>query len=1600
MENPGTDNRPRRAGQHSSDASDPVHARTPSETSFLSLSDSSTDTLSVANPVGDPALAVPRPDLSVNSSSQHLLDAAAPIADSRDRPRPPPLSPSIASSATEHLKSPAPWIDPHLSRDFRHVNRDTTADIIDEYLAPRSPKSRATSVSSRLSVEFAPENVGASKAHRPVPLKPTTAFERRQQRKRARDVAQDALSPIESVTAYSGSPTSPTKPPTPVTPAAPATPATPAKLGIAEDHISPGPTDSPGSIQSHNGPSGRGGLRGRGGQRGRGGLRGRGGRQGRGGMRGLDGPRSLEGTGGPQGSSGAGAKEPNDKKKSSQEEKKAEAAPPGPLNDRRRKRLAKGKYGDTIKDFVRIFSYTTKRDRVFIAISAFAAIVTGLTFPAMTIVFGNLVGSITTASFAGHDVKLVLTGIINQSVLYMLYLFAARFVSEYIATLGFNIMSIRVSSTLRLAYLQALMKQRVSMLDTQPPGQLAAIITATANTVQDGVSEKFALLIQSIALMIGAMSNAFYHSWKLTLVTSSGLVLIIICYCITTPFVVRNMKAVEQINIKASGVASEVFGAIRMIAAFGAEARMVKKYEDWVSQSRQRGMRLSKIVAVQKSIVYFSVIGTFALSCWFAARMIVDGEIPNNSILIIVLMCVMMTTNTIGNIAQPLSAASRAAASARILFNGIEAPKPKPGGKKAPEVNAADRLVLWNVNFTYPSRPKQKILDQLKLVIPAGKVTAIVGPSGSGKSTVVNLIERWYELDGAANKNKLVQYFRNGSVKCGGVPLHEIDLKWWRSQIGLVQQEPFLFNDTIFTNVAYGLIGTEWENAEEDKKRELVAQACKEAFADEFIARLPDGYDTAVGESGGKLSGGQRQRLAIARAIIKKPKILILDEATSAIDVRAEKVVQAALDKVSKGRTTIMIAHRLSTVKKADHIIVMAKGKVSQWGKHEQLMAKKDGPYYLLTQAQQLSLGDEKEPSEDSSDITESEVRTMDLMEKDEETKKKRVSMGTSSDGDEESEPKSKGLIKSFGPLLLEQKQHWPWYLTMFSGAVVAGTSSPVQAYLFAALLSSFNVGGQLLLMLTNFWSLMFVILAGCVGVGYFALGFASTRVAFIITTSFQREYFNNIIAQPISWFDKEDSNQGSLTSRLAMDAQALQQLLGINMAFVIIAILSVTGCLAVAFYFGWKLTAVALSCAMPLAIGAGFFRSRIEKKFHKMNNKVFAESAKFATESMGAIRTVTALTLEDSICRRYENLLDDHVSKAFKKARLATIIFAASDAIPLLCMAFILWYGGGLLVSGEYWSFQYLVVYIAVIQGAMGVGQWLSFVPNMAQATVAANRLEELRKREFDAEHGIKIDDEILELDDKNDIMGPKIELQDVWFKYPTRDVPVLCGLDMTIEKGQFAAIVGPSGCGKTSVISLLERYYNVKSGSVLYNGFNIEDINLRDYRKTISLVAQEAFMFQGSIRENILLGVDEDAVSEEDLHQACRDAEIHDFIISLPDGYNTKVGFKGILLSGGQKQRMAIARALIRNPRLLLLDEATSALDSETEKLVQGVLERTKKSRTMIVVAHRLSTIQNADIIYVLGDGSVVESGTHAQLLQKRGVYWSMCQAQALDR
>ena len=1038
-----------------------------------------------------------------------------------------------------------------------------------------------------------------------------------------------------------------------------------------------------------------------------------------------------------------------------------------------------------------------------------------------------------------------------------------------------------------------------------------------------------------------------------------------------------------------------------------------------------------------------------ALNFWFGIHLYSEGDIASVGNVLTPLFSVLLVVSAIGGIFVPFQGLVKAVAASSPLFKIIDSPTRPASGLRDHEALADSDIRFQDVSFAYPSRPYTKVLDGLDLVIPVGKITALVGPSGCGKSTVVGLLERWYQLsdvnekiDEKMNDGKVAEsekrngsgrrqtmqeefdtpddqrpnpteaakngnidasseengdlVYNSGSVLIGSHNIESVDLKWWRSSIGLVQQEPFLFNKSIYENVELGLLGSPWELETIDVKRKHVQKACEESFADNFIRRLPQGYDTIVGESGIKLSGGQRQRIAIARSIVKQPSILILDEATSAIDVRSERIVQAALDRVSKARTTITIAHRLSTIKKADHIAVLNEGKVVESGTHETLLGKTDGVYAGLVHAQHLELGIDEHEDQEPGDTENAETAPNGL-EAGHSTREEACNDPA------KSKVKQRGFIKSMGLLLYEQRQHYILYTLILVAAATCGAVFATQSFLTSNLITVFQFSGKRLVDRGDFWSLMLFVLALLVALAYGTVGFSTNAVSTQLSSHYRHEYFESIIRKPVSFYDEEGNSSGTLTARVSNDPTQVQEILGPNLALPLIGFWNMIACTVISFVFGWKLSLVSFCAALPVILAAAYMRMRYDLQFESYNAKVFAESSDFAAEAIGAFRTVAALTMEDRVSSRYQVLLKDHIDRALKKARHAVLVFALSDSIQLLCMALCLWYGGQLMARREYDVKSFFVIYIAIVQNGQQAGQFLAFTANAANATAAANRILDFRGgSEW---HRTDTVASPRRVDDDPEAGGMAIQLCNVDFKYPTRDTPVFRCLELSVKANEFVAIVGPSGCGKSTIIALLARFYPVSAGTITIDGMDILNTAVAEFRSQISLVSQEPTIFEGTIRENLVLGLPHaESITDAEIEEACVAAQIHDFISSLPQGYGTELeAGTHASVSGGQKQRICIARALLRNPRLLLLDEATSALDSQNERLIQSVIEQIagRGDVTVVVVAHRLATVQNADRIVVLGEaGRVLEEGRHVELVQRKGTYWGMCQVQALDR
>jgi ATP-binding cassette, subfamily B (MDR/TAP), member 1 len=876
------------------------------------------------------------------------------------------------------------------------------------------------------------------------------------------------------------------------------------------------------------------------------------------------------------------------------------------------------------------------------------------------------------------------------------------------------------------------------------------------------------------------------------------------------------------------------------------------------------------------------------------------------------------------------------------------------------------QIELENVDFNYPSRPDVPIVQDLTLTFPAGKTVALVGASGSGKSTTVNLVERFYDP-------------LKGRVLLDGVDLRDLNVKWLRSQIGLVSQEPVLFATTIKGNVAHGLINTKFEHAPEEEKFALVKEACIKANADGFISKLPLGYDTMVGERGFLLSGGQKQRVAIARAIVSDPRILLLDEATSALDTQSEGVVQDALDKASAGRTTITIAHRLSTIKNANNIYVMGGGRVLESGTHESLVADPNGHYAKLVQAQKLREAEEGKDTEDSS-LSE-EGKSIDgekgLAHKYSKEALDEIPLGRKESGrslaSELIEKKLKergeeeddfGLIYIFKRFGVLQANVWKSYLIGAIFAVMTGMVYPAFGIVYAIAVTSFqNATDHHLLRHEGdrnaLWFFIIAILS-MITIGIQNYEFAAAAAH--LTSKLRSLSFKSILRQDIEFFDQDKNNTGSLTSSLSDNPQKVNGLVGVTLGAIVQSISTIIGGMVIGLAYQWKVALVAIAC-MPLLVSAGFIRLKVVVLKDQQNKKAHEHSAQLACEAAGAIRTVASLTRENECLEIYSESLREPLIRSNRTALWSNLVYAISQGMMMFVIALVFWFGSRGVSNLEFGTTPFFVCLFSVTFGAIQAGNVFSFVPDISSAKGAGSEI-------------IRIMDSVPEIDAEStegEVMKEcqgHIRFENVHFRYPTRPgVRVLRDLNLEVKPGTYIALVGASGCGKSTTIQLIERFYDPLAGNVTIDGQDISRLNIQEYRKNIALVSQEPTLYAGTVRFNILLGATKphEEVTQEEIEAACRDANILDFINSLPQGFDTNVGGKGSQLSGGQKQRIAIARALLRNPKVLLLDEATSALDSNSEKVVQEALDKAAKGRTTIAIAHRLSTIQNADCMYV---------------------------------
>lgn len=1311
---------------------------------------------------------------------------------------------------------------------------------------------------------------------------------------------------------------------------------------------------------------------------------------------------------------------------------------------------------------------------------------------------------------------------------------ATRFVALYLALLFFSIAASNQAKRVKSLFFRSLLRQEVAWFERNRTGDFALRITSDLSKFEDGIGEKIALCLNALFAWMSSLISSFYYGWELTLVC---LVLVPLTIFITT--VIAEFQASYSIKessalSRAFNVCHEVISSIRTVLSFSGEKKEAQRFKKGLDSAYRYGLRRNMFAALNLGFTWMSGYLGFAICLLYSTKFYKPeyyGHYDEAHIITILWSaagCVFL----LNRMMPFIEIIQMARGSASNLFAVIERKSQIDvtceTGLKPSSLEAHVRFK--EVFFTYPNCQPTQSLDEssseseqseaessssnctirgMSMEVQSGQTIALVGPSGSGKSTALALLQRFYEIE-------------SGQITLDGHNLKDLNLAWLRGQFGVVTQEPVLFDMSIADNIRLGA-----------KPGQLVSdsdveQAARSANAHAFIVRLPNGYETRAGTRGVQLSGGQKQRIAIARALVRQPKILLLDEATSALDLESESIVQKALDQARVGRTTFIVAHRLSTVRSADKIIVFDRGTIVETGTHEELLQLR-GLYHQINAQQRqghdllpsarrnsqmgpLSTCAQLAPPDHLGQYTR-ESRSLSIYSttgkyatggfgaaghggngegvdngqgscsvavQDRYTDDDFYNHnGNKEDESDTSGPMSRLIAEETQASLLDDSMNLinskgkkvnnlsilsvlsfikPDFTCSLIGVITSllmGLCIPISAMIIGDIATIFSTDDR------------DEIRAGLYSHGllYTVLALFAFLVSYIQVVSFgvagekiginlRLRGFEAIMEREISWFDHKRNNPGSICARLASDVGNVQSITGNRTAVIFQSISILVSTFIFAVYFNLKFSSICATFVAILLIST-VMQARYAGKLALANRGFDSQVGKIVLESSANIKTLVSLHQEGYFIDKCEALLlkdrrskslDNHLRLSLESLKYAMTAISKGSSFYLAAK---------MLLRDEI-SIDVIFKLIEIIlYGLTEASKSLIFISDLEKARRGTQNLYKLiyhqrmeaqplfKKRYLprlllttnknpdsgyrrltpdlkehleykslpspDSSAVSSSQQQTLEERKSRLLAGQQVELgkscegnirfNSVRFHYPSRpDACVLKSLSVDIPAGKSIALVGRSGCGKSTIVQLLERFYEHSQGQILLDGHQIDSLPTEWVRKQIALVSQEPSLLSYTIGDNIRYGDNSRQVQLDEVVRAAQVANIHDFIMSLPEKYDTELSESNSLqLSGGQKQRIAIARALVRQAPVLVFDEATSALDTKSETIVQEALDRARIGKTSLIIAHRLSTIKNADRIVVLKEGVVVEQGTHEELLERRGEYYSLYKTQS---
>ncbi|MFF8634511.1 ABC transporter ATP-binding protein [Streptomyces pilosus] len=1028
---------------------------------------------------------------------------------------------------------------------------------------------------------------------------------------------------------------------------------------------------------------------------------------------------------------------------------------------------------------------------------------------------------------------------------------------------------------------------------------------------------------------------------------------------------------------QAGAVASVVDGAVggvRVVKGFGQEEQETGKLREVgrrLFAGRLRTVRLnSRYTPALQAVPALGQVAMLALGGWLA----VGGHITLGTFVAFSTYLAQLV-GPVRMLAVVLTVGQQARAGTERVLELIDTEPSLTDGTKELPADAPATVEFDDVSFGYdPGRP---VLDGLSFAIRPGETLAVVGTSGSGKSTVSLLLPRFYDVT-------------RGAVLVGGHDVRELTTESLRAAIGLVPEDSFLFSDTVRANIAYG---------RPDATDEQITAAARAAQADRFIDELPDGYDTTVGEHGLTLSGGQRQRVALARAILTDPRLLVLDDATSAVDARVEHEIHEALKSVMRGRTTLLIAHRRSTLNLADRIAVLDGGRLADLGTHEELQRRSALYRRLLTDPDELGAVSPGHtppagPQEEDTSVREELDAEFDaergvtprLWTGDREPRDAALAgapatpellaqvaaLPPADDVPDVDERQAVRPEDSYGLRRLLRGFRTPLLISLGLVAVDAG-----MGLLLPVLIRHGIDQGVTRAALGAVWAaallgLLTVLLQWAAQTGEIRMtGRTGERVLYTL----RLKIFAQLQRLGLDYYERELT--GRIMTRMTTDVDALSTFLQTGLVTAFVSVVTFFGIMVALLVLDVELALVVFATLPPLIVATYFFRRASVKAYELARERVSAVNADLQ-ESVSGLRIVQAFRRERDGGRRFAGRSADYRSARIRGQWLISVYFPFVQLLSSVAAVAVLVVGGARVDDGTL-AIGSLVAYLLYIDLFFAPVQQLSQVfDGYQQASVSLGRIQELLREPTSTEQAGKP----LPV---TSLRG-EIAFEDVHFAYGDGE-EALEGIDLTIPAGQTVAFVGETGAGKSTLVKLVARFYDPTAGRVTADGTDLRDLDLTAYRHRLGVVPQEAYLFPGTVRDAIAYGRPD--ATDAEVEAAARAVGAHEMIATLEGGYLHEVAERGRNLSAGQRQLIALARAELVDPDVLLLDEATAALDLATEAQVNQATDRLAGRRTTLVVAHRLTTAARADRVVVMDHGRVAEDGTHEELLRRGGRY-----------